>query len=137
MDAGGRGEPGEIQRLVELIGEHPGAIRYDWRTRFGLPVESIFDGRMSWDEAWDLVTELVRDPTSHLFAAINEWKHPFSSEARVLADLFDLQVAMNTKKGKKPKPYPRPWSKKTQGVRSQKPTVDQATIRAALAQRGH
>ena len=34
---------------------------------------------------------------------------------RILADLFDLVVAANTKKGRTPKPYPRPKHKKSVG----------------------
>lgn len=96
------------------------------------------DGTLAWRESWMLLTQLLNDSTSHTFAAVAGWRYPFSPEARALADLYDLTVAANTekKKRKRAKPYPRPW-KTRHGTRSRKPTVDQATIRAALAARGH
>lgn len=121
-----------------MIEEHPAALTYDWRTRFGLPLASILDSRLSWHEAWLLLGQLLSDPTSHTFAAVAGWRYPWSHEAKVLADLYDLTQAANTEKKKRSriKPYPRPW-KHRRGTRSRKPTVDQATIRAALIARGH
>ncbi|MPZ66165.1 MAG: hypothetical protein GEU83_11840 [Pseudonocardiaceae bacterium] len=134
---GGCAGPG-IRALLDLIGEHPQALSYDWRVRFGLPLEAIFDGRMTYAEAWRLTTELAADPTSRVAAAINGWDHPFSQEAAILADLFDVTVAANTepKRRNQTRPYPRPWPS-DQGQRSKPATVDQSTVRAALAARGH
>lgn len=131
--------PGGIRQLLELIEEHPAAFRYDWRTRLGLPIEALFDGRMSWADAWAVTTELARDPSSRIGAALAGWSHPMPREALVLADLYDLQLAANTDKKKRgqAKPYPRPWKTKDSGRRSTRPAVDQATVRAALAARGH
>lgn len=65
---------------------------------------------MSWGEAYRLVGELASDPTSHTAAALGGWEHPFSREAALLADLFDLtHLAHASDKGPRPKPYPRPW----------------------------
>lgn len=91
---------------------------------------------MSWDEGFDLAQALMADPTSHLRAAKLGWAYPWSHEARALADLYDLTLAANSdrKKRRKAKPYPRPFETNTRS-RSRKPTVDQATIRAALAAR--
>jgi hypothetical protein len=133
-----RRPPGKIRGVLRLIEDHPTAIAYDFRTRFGLPVTAVFDGRIGWEEAWQLVQELALDPTSHLAAAVAGWDHPMSREALILADQFDLTVAANSdrKKGK-PKPYPRPFKRKGASTRSAKPTVDQAAIDAALRARGH
>lgn len=60
---------------------------------------------MSIGEALALVEILSGDPSSHLFAAIAEWKYPVSHEFLVLADLFDAFAKVNFKK---PDPYPRP-----------------------------
>lgn len=138
MDARHRSRPGKIRGLIDLIDQHPDEIAYDWRSRFGLPLEALADGRMSWDEAWSLTQRLMADPTSHLRAAVAGWAHPWPYEARVLADLYDLTLAANTDKKHRgrTRPYQRPWSK-TRGRRSTKPTVNQAAIRAALAARGH
>ena len=61
---------------------------------------------MSWGEALRLVAVLAADPSSHLAASINEWKHPRSPEWLVLADLFDVTAQAHFQK---PKPYPRPY----------------------------
>lgn len=130
------GPPGKIRAVLRLIEDHPSACAYDFRSRFGLPVEAVFDGRMTWNEAWMLVRELLSDPSSRLGAARAGWDHPMSREAMVLADLWDLNVAVNTdKKKRKPKPYPRPF--KRPGNRSKAPVASQDRIRAALAARGH
>lgn len=134
MDEARRGEPGGITALLRLVEEHPDAAAYDWRHRFHMPLSEIGRG-MAWGEACSLARQLLRDPTSHLFAAAAEWKHPWSHEARMIADLYDLTVGVNTKKGKKPKPYPRPWKDKPKGVTSAKPKATQAQIRAAIAAR--
>lgn len=56
--------------------------------------------------------QLATDPSSHLCAAVNEWTHPLSREAIVLADLFDLTgIAHTNPKKRRPKPHPiRPWA---------------------------
>lgn len=136
-DPGGR-RAGGIQWLVGLIDEHPDALTYDWRTRFGLPLASIFDGRMRWSESCALARSLIQDPTSRIGAAVSDWKYPISHESAVLADLYDLTVRAHTpaKSQGQVKPYPRPW-KQVDGGRSAAPAVDQKTVREALAARGH
>jgi hypothetical protein len=132
--------PGKIRAVLRLIEDHPVEAAYDWRTRFGLPVAAVFDGRMSWDEAYDLARGLLADPTSRLAAARAGWDHPLSREAMIFADLYDLTVAANTDRRKgKPKPYPRPFKPKGKGARhaTAAPTVTQAQIDAALRARGH
>jgi len=132
--------PGKIRAVLQLIEDHPVEAAYDWRTRFGLPVGAIFDGRMTWDEAYDLARGLLADPTSRLAAARSGWDHPLSREAMTLADLYDLTVAANSDRRKgKPKPYPRPFKPKGKGSQhaTAAPTVTQAQIDAALRARGH
>lgn len=133
MVAAGWGGPGGIRALLGLIEEHYAALSYDWRHRFGLGLESIVDGTLSWREAWGLVERLALDPASHLCAAINGWDYPLSREAMALADLYDLTAVANTDKRHRRslKPYRRPW-KNTKGRRSKTPAVDQAAVRAAL-----
>ena len=85
-----------------------------------------------------LLRELITDPSSHLGAAHAGWDHPYSREALILADLWDLQVAANTdRKKRRPKPYPRPFKRKGASTKSATPTVGQAEITAALRARGH
>jgi hypothetical protein len=140
VDDEGGCEAGGIRQLIELIGEHPDAFAYDWRTRFGLPLESIFDGRMSWNEAATLTRTLTADPTSRVGAALQGWQYPVSHDAVVLMDLYDLTLAAVPKKKSdqsKLKPYPRPWPQESDAIRSEAPTVSQEQIRKALAARGH
>jgi hypothetical protein len=61
---------------------------------------------MAWGEAVRLAQVLMRDPASHVCAAINGWESPRSREWFIIADLFDLTHAVNSKR--QPKPYPRP-----------------------------
>lgn len=124
--------------LVNAIDEHPSEFEYDWRTRFGLSIRAVFDGTQTWREAVALMIELVHDPTSRLAVAIAGWDHPWSTESAILADVYDLMQYANTERKHRSRvePYPRPY--RTDGkARSKRPTVSQATIRAALAARGH
>lgn len=97
---------GGILKLRELIEEHPAELAYDLRSRFSLSVEDI-GNRITYLEAIYLVSVLERDPSSWLQAAKNEWTQPVSKEWMILANVYDLLAAVNSKK--KPKPYPRPW----------------------------
>lgn len=96
---------GGIAGLLGLIASHRGAVEYDWRTRFGLALSDI-GTRITLTEAARITHELTSEPTSHTYAAVAGWSHPWSPEARLLADLFD---AYGLGRFKKPKPYPRPW----------------------------
>lgn len=61
---------------------------------------------MTFSEAWRLTCVLLGQTDSHVAAAVAGWSFPESREARILADLFDLnhRVAAN---GKKVATYPR------------------------------
>ena len=99
-------DAGGIRRLLDLIEEHRAPLEFDWRAVFGLPLSSV--GRdVSWGESVRLVQELAADPATHTAAALAGWAHPWSREAALLADLFDVTLAANAKGN--PKPYPRPW----------------------------
>lgn len=128
MDSGS--EPGGILKLRELIEEHPAEIAYDFRIKFGLSVEQI-SYTVSYGEAVMLVSMLLRDPSSWLQAAVNRWKYPVSPEWMVMANLFDLTMAVNSKN--KPKPMDRPWPKKNDGSRiGDTTTLSQDKIREIL-----
>lgn len=105
---GVRHGPGKLLSLLDLIGEHEQAFAYDWRSRFGLPLASVFDGSMAWHESWDLSRALIADPSSRVYAAVAGWPYPMSRQEQILADAFDLTAAINSGK-RSPKPYPRPW----------------------------
>lgn len=81
-------------------------MAYDFRSKFHLSIEDI-GGSVSLRETVLLVSVLLRDTDSWLQAAVHEWKYPVTREFEPLVNLYDLTVAINSKK--KPKPYPRPW----------------------------
>lgn len=70
---------------------------------------------MSWGEAVRLTRTLLKDPSSHVMAAVYAWDAPVSREWLILADVFDvLQIANWQRSGGKrsspPKPYKRPYA---------------------------
>lgn len=83
---------------------------------------------MSWGEATRLVGVLAADPSSALCAALAGWEHPFSREALILADLFDVQYASKAKR--RPQPWPRPWNKRRRKWGDRKLTIP--ALRAVL-----
>ena len=85
---------------------------------------------------WRVTEVLAGDPSSQVSAALNGWPNPVSREFMVAADLYDVFVAANTRKGRRPKPYPRPWldqGRKKYG----RVTRPQKEVIAALVARGH
>lgn len=90
---------------------------------------------MSWAESWRLLHILLQDPTSHVGAAVAGYAYPFSREAAILADLYDLTTRVNSdpKKGKKPEPYPRPWKDETGKKHSGKTDLSPEEARHVLA----
>jgi len=100
-------------RLLAAVDEARGAFEYDWRTRFGVPFD--VPATMSFGEAWRLTLELMKEPTSHVCAAIGaRWEYPLSREAMALMDLHDSFVQVHADpKQPKPTPYPRPWDAPT------------------------
>ena len=98
---------GGILWLRELIEEHPTAFAYDFRSRFGVSSAEIGFG-VKYGEAYLLVAQLLKDPSSAVFAAANEWDFPLSREGLMLADLFDLMHQANSSKKIRNR-YPRPF----------------------------
>jgi hypothetical protein len=97
---------GGILRLLEIRDQHPAELAYDFRSRFNLSYLDIGD-TVTYLETVQLVSILVKDPTSWLASVLYDWKQPVSREWAVLADVYDLLAMVNSKK--KPKPFPRPW----------------------------
>ena len=123
--------------LVSLVDQHHVELEYDWRTRFQLPLRSVFDGTLTWRESCALLKGLLTDPTSRIAAKVSGLDHPWSREAAILADVWDLLAAVNADPKKSPPTYPRPVPKRLQGKHSQRPTVSKDIIRRALEARGH
>ena len=72
-----------------------------------MPYTEIGRG-VSFNEAYLLTAQLLKDPSSAIYAAANEWDYPLSREGLVLADLFDLTVQANSSKKIRVQ-YPRPF----------------------------
>ncbi len=129
------GDPGGILELVGLIDDHPAALAYDWRTRFGCSVDDIGSGRpgaMTWGEATRLVRVLASDQSSWLCAALNRWPHPWSHELEVAASHWDLAAKVASKARSKVPTYPRPWARNDAPRRTERPALPQLDVRAAL-----
>lgn len=118
--------------LVEQIDEHRAAFAYDWRSRFGLSIDVVGD-TMSWDEAVMLTRELLKDPSSHVTAAVNGWSYPWSAETFILADLFDAYVMVHTDRKHRGSPRARPFDEqqRTRAALPQKQIIEE------LRKRGH
>lgn len=116
-----RGDPGGILTLLDTIEEHRGAVEYDWRSRFHLPITCIPDG-MGYGEAWRLLRIVAADPSSQTAAAISGWAFPLDRAAQTLAVVAE-NVARNG--GDKRWTYPRPWDEKPKALGSARMTPRQ------------
>lgn len=117
---------GGIFKLRELISEHPSELAYDFRSRFNIGIQEI-GYRVPYSEAVLLAAILLRDPTSWLQAAYNQWKHPASLEWIMLAQQLEAFVAAHSKT--KPKPIPMPWQAP---IRSGRPSLPEERVREIL-----
>ena len=96
---------------------------------------------VSWGEALRLVKLLRADPTSWLFATIEGWDYPASRTELLLADMYDLEVMVNSdpKKGQ-----PDPHSMRPVALKARPTARDgnaggrtDAEVKAILARFGH
>lgn len=122
---------GGILALCQLIQRHQAEVVADLRSKFGVGL---------WDvalrELLPLVRMLHRDPSSWLFAAVNEWEFPASRELLALAELYDAYAQTHTRKGQKAKPYPRPFADvKKYGGRGKNKRRTPAELEAIFARR--
>jgi hypothetical protein len=96
----------------------------------------VLAGRFGWGEAVRLARMLAADPSSHVAAAVHGWQHPWTREAMLLADVFDLTQVVNwAEKHRQPQLYPRPWDPPPERL-GNAGQLTQAEIRAALRARG-
>lgn len=128
------GDRGGILDLVDLIDQHRSAFAYDWRVRFGLPLDSIGEA-IDWREAYDLAKELMLDTTSHANVAVTGMRTPWSPEAWLLADVWDLLSQVYSKRGNH-RPHFRPSDGPKPQSRFGGTTLPQAKVRDLLEKRG-
>lgn len=99
---------GGILKLLEIAGDYPSEIAYDFRSRFQLSYQEI-GVSVSYEEACYLVAVLLRDTSSWLCAAKSSWTYPVSRDWIVTQDLYNLTLLINSNRKKKPQMYPTPW----------------------------
>ena len=110
---------GGILSLVQIIDEHDRALEYDLMTRTGRTLtEYMHMGAAGKVALLSFINYLPMD--SRLRQAmdpqdeVGEWSTVKKTNI-ILADLFDVFVSANTKKGHKAKQYPRPKQKRKIG----------------------
>lgn len=124
-------------KLVGVLAYHETALDYDLRSRVGFTVDDVYAGRIAWNTVAGIVAEILRDPYSHLTAAVNGWSFVPSPMDVFFLNWVDAQASMHHQKGKvKPAPVKRPWEQ----AHRPRPTVvaddpERSMRRAALAER--
>lgn len=115
----GRRFRGGILSLVQTINDHDRALEYDLMTRTGRTLsEYINMGAAGMVALLSFINYLPMD--SRLRSAmdpqdeVGEWSTVKKTNI-ILADIFDVFVSANTKKGHKAKQYPRPKQKRKIG----------------------
>ena len=115
----GRRFRGGILSLVQTIDEYDRALEYDLMTRTGRTLSEYMEmGAAGKVALLSFINYLP--PDSQLRQAmdpqdeVGEWSTVKKTNI-ILADLFDVFVSANTKKGHKAKQYPRPKQKKRIG----------------------
>ena len=115
----GRRFRGGILSLVQTINDYDRALEYDLMTRTGRTLsEYINMGAAGMVALLSFINYLPMD--SQLRQAmdpqdeVGEWSTVKKTNI-ILADIFDVFVSANTKKGHKAKQYPRPKQKKRIG----------------------
>ena len=110
---------GGIISLVRIIEYHERALNYDLMTRTGRTLDDYMnEGAVGKIALISFVQNLPID--SALYRDMNPsdefgiW-HTTAKTNAILADMYDAFVAVNTKKGRTPKPYPRPEEHRTIG----------------------
>ena len=114
-----RGDSGGILSLVRILDEHDRALEYDLMTRTGRKLnEYLRMGAAGIVALISFISYLPKDAALSMELdpkdEFGEWNTQRKTNA-ILADLFDVFVAAHSKKGTRPKPYPRPKQKQSIG----------------------
>ena len=115
----GRRFRGGILSLVQTINDYDRALEYDLMTRTGRTLsEYINMGAAGMVALLSFINYLPMDSqlrqTMDPQDEVGEWSTVKKTNI-ILADIFDVFVSANTKKGHKAKQYPRPKQKKRIG----------------------
>ena len=96
-----------------------------------MPATAIGTPEMGWPEAVSLARILRSDWSSWLGAKVAGLDRPWPPEAWILANLYDLTAAANTRR--RPRSHPRPSDPKPKRIG--RATLPQRRIRAELDKR--
>ncbi len=122
--------------LAVLILEHRAALAYDWRARFGLRVSDLIARRIPWSEAWELTSELLRDPSSHTIASVRAYSYVPSDTEVAFYNWLDVTARMKRpKNAPMPRPIKRPWAADASTRSTTPPTPTHDPQRAARRRR--
>ena len=115
----GRRFRGGILSLVQTIDEYDRPLEYDLMTRTGRTLSEYVDmGAAGMVALLSFINYLPMDSqlrqTMDPKDEVGEWSTTKKTNM-ILADLFDVFVSANTKKGHKAKQYPRPKQKRKIG----------------------
>lgn len=112
---------------------HRAALRTDLQT-LGVSLDDIMWDRISWNEAWDYISGIIRRPASRLFSEMQGDKYYPAESERAAWDIAELNLNSKRKKGSTPIRLTRPWAGKPPTYKFE--TVEdpaRATRRAKLA----
>lgn len=120
--------------MVALWSHHRAATEYDLQTRVGWGFEELRSGRRGWREVWWIVSEILRDPYSHIQHSLAGSRFVPTPTDVGFFNWLDARQQMARGKGQiAPPPVERPWV----GVREYTPRADpdRARRRAFLRER--
>jgi len=95
--------------LPVLLHHHRAAVRFDLRT-IGVDLDDVFAERLSWNTVWDLISELMRNPSSHLISAMFGDKYVPGSGERAQWAVFEMWLNTQLPKGHMRVTVKRPWA---------------------------
>ena len=110
--------------LPALLHWHAPALRYDLRQRIQLSLDDILWDRIGWNEAWNYITAILHDPSSHLFSALAGDKYVPTSDERTAWSIAELNLNTKRKKGSSPIRLPRPWAGTPPTYKTESPQKD-------------
>lgn len=94
---------------MALLWHHRAALAVDFQERYHLVLRDWLVSR-SWNETWELVAPLLRDPYSHVVASVQGWIRPPRPVEEAVLTLIDYHRAVNRRKNSPPpQPVSRPW----------------------------
>lgn len=121
--------------LLPLLFQHREALEYDLLPA-PFDTDDIAAGTVSWNKAYRVVSEILRDPYSHSLASLNGWGYVPHPVDVAFLNWVDATAQMHHQKGKvAPRPAKRPWEESARDRPKSAPDPDRPARRAALRER--